>query len=88
MTIGAKVEGRDPLASCSDNIIGLPAVTCFLSVIMFHCLTDGSDDVSLQDGKPNRLMHLSLLLIKSIGANHTSAGQTAESSGQDVNVPP
>lgn len=47
VTKGAEVEGRDPLASCSGNIIGLPAVTCFLSVIMFHCLTDGSDDVSL-----------------------------------------
>lgn len=46
------------------------------------------DDVSLQDGKPNPLTRLSLLLIKSIGAwNQTSAGQVAEGSGQVVNVP-
>lgn len=48
-----------------------------------------TDDVSLQDGKPKVSRRLSLLLIKSIGAwRPTSAGQTAESSGQDGNAPP
>lgn len=46
-------------------------------------------NVSLQDGKLNRLTDLSLPPIKSTGAwNHTSAGQMVEGSGQDVNVPP
>lgn len=42
MTIAAKEEGRNPLSSRPDTIIGLPAVTSLISVIMLHCLTDGS----------------------------------------------
>lgn len=62
------------------------------SLVFFFFLTEKVqhtiDDVSVQDGKPNRLTRLSLLLIKSIGAwYHASAGQMSESSRQDVNVP-
>lgn len=40
MTIVGR-EGGDRLASRPDAIAGSPAVTCFISVIMLHRLTDG-----------------------------------------------
>lgn len=56
--------------------------------VLFFSAQHTTDDVSLQDGKPNVSRRLSLLLIKSIGAwRFTSAGQTAESSGQDGKAP-